>query len=140
MLKFRGSTSLLCILPLSALLFLMACGSDSGPVAPGVEPEIINNTDAFQFQVTDVNGYSGTLTYSWENTGPMANVDQSAAIESGNVILTLLDDAGSEVYSGDLSVDGSYATSSGTAGSWLVRVQMVRARGTLNFRAEKRTP
>ena len=137
--RARTSRSYL-VLALLVLSFLVGCGSDNGPTAPGIEPEIVNNTDAFAFQVTDVAGYSGTLQYTWENTGPMANVDQSVTVESGIVTLTLLDDAGAEVYSADMSADGSFATSSGVAGNWTIQVRMVRTRGTLNFRTEKRTP
>lgn len=128
------------VLSLATLSFLAACGSDSNPTSPGVEPEIVNKPDSFEFQVTDVAGFTGTLEYAWQNSGPAANIDQSVSMESGSVILTLFDDAGTQVYSGDLAVDGSFASSSGEAGSWMIRVQMVQTRGTLNFRTEKRTP
>ena len=34
---------------LFALMATVACGDD--PVAPGIEPEIVNNTDAFSYQI-----------------------------------------------------------------------------------------
>jgi len=124
-----------------ALMSLAACSDD--PTAPanlGVEPEILNNTDVFQFQVSSVEGYTGTLNYNWDNTGELANVDQSSAIEPGQAILTLMDADGNEVYSRDLSEDGSSPSSAGLAGTWRVRVAMTGLNGTVNFRAEKRTP
>jgi hypothetical protein len=124
-----------------ALLLLAACGSDPvQPVVPGVEPEILNSPDTFQFQVSSVEAYSGTLNYTWTNTGALANVDQSSNIEPGQAVLTLMDADGTVVYTRDLSVDGSSATDAGLAGVWQVRVTLSGLTGTLNFRAEKRTP
>lgn len=126
---------------LAALFLVMACGSDpSAPPAPGVEPEVINNTDAFQFQVSSVERYTGTHNYTWANTGTLANIDQSAAVTVGQAVLTILDADGAAVYSQDLSVDGSFASDAGTSGDWQVRVAFTNLTGTLNFRAEKRTP
>ncbi len=124
-----------------ATLSLTACSDD--PTAPanlGVEPEIRNNTDVFQFQVSSVDGYTGTLNYNWNNTGELANVDQSSAIDPGQAILILLDADGTEVYSRDLSEDGSSASAAGAAGAWRVRIAFTDLTGTVNFRAEKRTP
>ena len=136
--SLRVTLRVFCLL---ALVAGAGCGSDSkSPAAPGVEPEVINNPDAFEFQVSAVDGYSGSLTYSWTNTGTMANVDQSCAVEPGQAIVTLLDSAGDEVYTQDLSVDGSYPTLEGAAGDWTVRVQFAATVGTLNFRVEKATP
>ena len=124
-----------------AVLLIAACGSDPvQPAVPGVEPEILNSPDTFQFQVSSVEAYTGTLNYVWTNTGAMANVDQSSNIEPGQAILTLMDADGMAVYTRDLSVDGSSATEPGIAGSWRVRVTLTGLTGTLNFRAEKRTP
>ena len=101
---------------------------------------MINEPDAFQFQVSAVDGYTGVLSYAWTNTGTMASVDQSCAVESGQATVTLLDGAGNQVYTEDLSVDGSYPTTEGASGDWEVRVQLTSMVGTLNFRAEKATP
>lgn len=124
-------------------LLIAACGSDntSSPTTPpGIQPEIINATDNFQFQVTAVENYSGTLTYNWNNTGDAADINQSCAVTGGTVTLTLLDDAGQEVYQHDLSQDGSFISASGAVGTWRVRVTMWNASGDLNFRVDKRTP
>jgi len=51
-----------------------------------------------------------------------------------------MDADGMAVYTRDLSVDGSSATDVGLAGDWQVRVTLSGLTGTLNFRAEKRTP
>ena len=125
-----------------ALLSLTACGSDDPTTPPnlGVEPEILNNTDVFQFQVSSVEGYTGTLNYNWDNTGELANVDQSSSIDPGQATLILLDAYGTEVYSRDLSEDGSSASTAGLAGIWSVRIALNGLTGTVNFRAEKRTP
>jgi hypothetical protein len=129
------------IICLVALIATVGCGNDStSPGVPGVEPEVVNDPDAFQFQVTAVDGYTGVLNYPWTNTGVMANVDQSCAVESGQAIVTLRDSAGNEVYTEDLSVDGSYTSAEGLAGDWQVRVEFIAMVGTLNFRAEKATP
>jgi predicted small lipoprotein YifL len=58
------------------LATLSACGSDrSNPLSPAVQPEVINNADAFSFQVTGVQNASATLDYSWQNTGTVATVN-----------------------------------------------------------------
>jgi hypothetical protein len=119
----------------------IACGDEPAqPATPGIQPEIINAVDNFQFQVTAVENYSGTLRYNWTNTGQEANVDQSCAVTAGTVTLTLIDDTGVEVYSHDLSQGGSFASAAGTSGSWRIRVSMSNVSGNLNFRCDKRTP
>ena len=128
------------ILTIVAALFA-ACGSDTvPPTAPGIQPQIINSVDNFQFQVTALKNYSGTLNYRWSNTGLSADVNQSCAVSAGTVTLTLLDQGGQEVYSRDLSQNGTFASATGTSGSWRIRVTMSNASGDLNFRADKRTP
>ena len=123
------------------LFSITACGSDSNsPTAPGVEPEIVNNPDAFEFQVSEADDYTGTLSYQWKNSGELANVDQSSNIEPGQAVLTLLDSNGTVVYSRDLAEDGSTASDAGVAGDWSVRVICTGLSGTVNFRAETRTP
>lgn len=126
---------------LAALAFVFAvsaCGSDrSDPLSPAVQPEIINNVDAFSFQVTGVSNASATLNYSWQNTGTVATVNQSASISAGSATLIIRDAAGTQVYSRSLSDNGTFSTSAGTSGTWTIRVVFTNTSGTVNFRADK---
>ena len=117
---------------------LGACGSNrSDPLSPAVQPEIVNNTDSFSFQVTGVENASTTLTYSWQNTGTVATVNQSAAIASGSATLVIRDAVGTQVYSRSLSDNGTFNSTAGTAGTWSIRIVFSGTSGTINFRADK---
>ena len=124
----------------TVLIFLFLVNCSSNTLDPQFEPEIINNPDAFQFQATDLSKVSESLTYSWQNSGPMANINQSCSIGSGSAVLTINDADGTEVYRKDLSDNGTFVTVSGKAGNWHILVNLSGVNGTLNFRAEKRTP
>lgn len=126
-------------LALLATLFV-ACGDEPAQPTPGIQPEIVNSVDNFQFQVTAVENYTGTLNYNWSNTGSAADVNQACAVSAGTVTLTIFDEGWNTVYTRDLSQNGSYASSTGTSGNWRIRVSMTGATGDLNFRADKRTP
>ena len=121
-----------------ALAFVAACG-DSNPIGPSNQPEVANNTDSFQFQASNLTSTSQTLTYSWVNTGTVANVDQSGAISSGQAAVTLRDAANAQVYSGDLRNTGTFITSSGGNGTWRIEIRLTDVTGTLNFRVQKRS-
>lgn len=125
-------TSVLCL-----LLGFAACSDD--PAAPGIEPEILNNAESFEFQVSAVRNYTGTREYVWNNSEISANLDQSPSLTAGTVRLTMLDGAGSTVHDADLA-DGSLATAEGQAGDWTIRVRFTGASGNLNFRVQPRTP
>lgn len=120
----------------------VGCGDSSSPppTAPGIQPQIINTVDNFQFQVTAVDNHTGALTYWWSNTGTQADINQSCSIASGNVTLTLFDGSGAQVYSEALSQNGTFVSAAGASGTWRVVVGMSGATGDLNFRLDKRTP
>ena len=125
-----------------ALSFIAASGLGLGAcsdsTAPGIQPEIINTPDTFEYQVSDVQGYTGTISYTWQNTGTSANVDQATVVGSGSVTLVILDAAGTQVYSRSLSENGSFTTASGQTGAWTVRVVYSGADASVvNFRAQK---
>jgi hypothetical protein len=122
-------------LALAAIACLGAC-SDS--TAPGIQPEIINTADNFEYQVSDVQGYSGTISYNWQNTGTSANVDQSTVVTRGSVTLVILDAAGTQVYSRSLAENGSFTTTAGQTGNWTIRVVYSGADASVvNFRAQR---
>ncbi len=141
MAKSNTDKRLFCLACLCVSLLLVGCSDDEiTPVVPGIEPEVINSVDNFQFQVTAMKNYSGTLTYTWANTGSLAKGNHSSAVTSGTATLVILDDAGSQVYSEDLAQNGDYFSSAGPTGDWTIRVVLSGTSGTLNFRVDKQTP
>ncbi|MFC1800202.1 hypothetical protein ACFL2Z_04770 [Candidatus Eisenbacteria bacterium] len=119
-------------------LVLGACSDNT--LGPRFEPEISNKTDNFQFQATGLTRVSQALHYTWQNTGTMANINQASSISSGSAILTIKDGAGTEVYRKDLNENGTVITGEGAAGGWTIIVDLSKVNGTINFRAQKRTP
>ena len=134
----RALTSAICL----AGTLLVACGGSdpATPPPPGIQPEIINAVDNFQFQVTAVDNHTGQLAYTWSNTGTEVDINQSCAVSAGVVTLAVFDNAWQQVYAGDLSQGGTYASTVGTTGTWHIRIDMSHASGDLNFRIDKRTP
>lgn len=116
-------------------LILAACGD--GTTAPGTNPEIINTTDNFQYQVSNIQQFSGTQTYSWQNSGTTATVNQSASIAAGSATLVLKDANGVQVYSRSLADNGTFTSTAGAAGVWTVRVVYSSTSATVNFRLDK---
>ncbi|EQB63829.1 MAG: hypothetical protein RBG1_1C00001G1408 [candidate division Zixibacteria bacterium RBG-1] len=119
------------------LALLVGCSKKSTSSLAPFQPQITNMPDDFQFQATGVENVTTTEQYVWQNTGTSANVNQSCAITSGSATLTIYDNDTVQVYSQSLTANGTYATSVGTTGSWLIRVQLTNCYGTLNFRAQK---
>jgi hypothetical protein len=116
-------------------ILLAACGDSA--TAPGRDPEIVNTTDNFQYQITDIQDFSGTQVYSWQNTGTTATINQSAAVAAGAAALDLRDANGVQVYARSLAENGTFASSPGTPGTWTVRVSYNAADATVNFRLDK---
>jgi len=117
-------------------IFAAGCSSDT-PTSPGSQPQIVNNTDTFEFQVTSMQNYTSTWRYNWTTTGTIVNVDHSSVVNGGSVTLRLLDADGTLVYSRSLAQDGSFTSEPGTTGPWKVEIAAIGCTGTLNFRVEK---
>ena len=128
-------------LALAVLAFAAACGggsSGSNPLNPVNQPEVVNLTDDFSFQVTGVDDGSGSFTYDWQNTGTSATVDRSSDVAAGNVVLTIRDANGTVVLTSPVPWSGSVTTSpTGVAGTWSIQVDFSHTSGTVNFRAQK---
>jgi hypothetical protein len=113
---------------------IAACSDSSGP---GIQPQIVNQPGNFEYQVSDVQGFTGTISYSWQNGGTQANVNQATTVSSGTVTLRIFDAAGAEVYSRSLVDNGTFVTTAGQAGAWTVRVIYSGATApVVNFRAQ----
>ena len=121
------------------LLGLIGCSDDNTPTnsLSDFQPEIVNNTDAFEFQATDVADVTGIIVYDWDNTGAVASVNHSSAVESGSAVITVYDEHYNQVYTNGLSASLNENTSEGTPGMWHIKVELTNLNGTLNFRLEK---
>lgn len=116
---------------------LVGC-SDS--TAPGIQPEIANLADNFQFQTSSLHGGSGSWSYTWQNTGTAATVNQSCSITGGTATLVVKDSAGTPVYSRNLAENGTFVTTAGTTGAWTIEIVLERVfAAAVNFRVQKQT-
>lgn len=119
----------------AGFVIVAACGDTA--TAPGRDPQVINSTDNFQYQISDIQDFSGSQVYAWQNTGTTATVNQSASISAGSATLVIRDANGMQVYSHSLADNGTFSSSAGTAGPWSIRVTYSGASATVNFRADK---
>ncbi len=119
----------------AVVLFAVSCGKDD-PMSP-YQPEINNATDNFQFQITAAKNLDHSENYVWRNTGAQATINQSCAITGGSAILTVSDSTGTQVYQRNLADNGTFQTTPGAPGPWIVRVAFTNLDGTINFRAQK---
>jgi len=126
------------ILALVGAVLVAGCGkSPTGPPPAGIQPQIVSVQDNFSYQISNVQNYTGSATYSWQNSGTGASVNQATSVSGGAITLTLLDGAGTQVYTRTLSDNGTFPSTAGTAGKWRVRVDYAGATATVNFSAQK---
>jgi hypothetical protein len=106
----------------TALALGAGCGDD--PTAPGIEPQITNLSDAFSYQVSSIENFSGTHSYTWQNTGTVAKITHASdAGATGSATLTVRDAAGTQVYSGQLVSSGEPVTDpAGVTGAWTITI------------------
>src|SRR5258705_13751699 len=114
-------------------LALPACGDSSGP-----KEELSNQTDSFSLQYTDFTNYANDRTYTWRNSGTRGTVTQSSQITAGAAMLRIIDGAGVEVYSANLSQNGSLQTAVGATGDWRIDIDIeTPLAGTITFRVQR---
>jgi PBP1b-binding outer membrane lipoprotein LpoB len=121
------------------LLFVLFVGcSDNNPTSPfaNYNPEIVNNTDSFEFQISDGTNVTAVVEYSWQNTGTQASIDHSSVFTDGVASITILDADDTQVYSSVLLASSTEQSTVGVAGTWTIIVVFANADGTANFRVE----
>lgn len=121
-------------LGLAVAMILTGCGDTT---SPGVQPEIANVTDNFQFQTSSLHAASGTWTYTWQNSGTAATVNQACSITGGTASLVIRNPQGKPVYDRDLADNGTFVTLGGTPGGWTIEVAFDRISApAMNFRVQ----
>lgn len=119
-----------------AALVWMISGCSDDPLAP-FELEVTNATDSFQLQATDVTNQTTTLTYTWRNTGTIANVNHSTTTSEGSARLVVRSADGTQLYDKALVPSLNEQTDTGQTGDWTIQVVLSNYSGTLNVRLEK---
>jgi len=123
----------------AALALVAGCGD--GPTAPpGIQPQITNLTDAFSYQVSAIQNFTGTNNYTWQNTGTLAQISHASdAGATGTATVVVKDAAGAQVYSGQLTSSGQPVSSpAGVAGAWTISVVYSNYSNTqVNFAVSK---
>lgn len=132
--RVLGSIAAVTIVALGLL-----AGCKDSPTSPGIQPEVVNSVDHFSYQISGMQNFTGSMSYSWQNTGTQATINQACAVGGGAATLFVLDGNGTEVYSRGLQENGTFTTAAGVAGSWRIRVQYDGTSATVNFRADKTT-
>lgn len=124
---------------IGASLILQSCSDSKKPTATPFEnynPEIVNNQDSFEFQITDAANATATVDYTWANSGTQASIDHSSTVSSGTATITIYDANNQLVYSSEFLSTSTETSSVGTAGNWRIRVSLTNADGTMNFRVQ----
>ena len=133
----RNVMAVLCSLALLLMSLSTGCGSGNSALNPIFQPQISNQADNFQFQATGVKNVTQTLTYTWQDTGTAASINQACAATAGSATITVKDSSGALVYSADLTANGTFSSSQGASGGWTIVVTLTNVSGTLNFRVQK---
>lgn len=97
-------------------------------INPQFLPQINNAKDSFQFQIQGLGNLSPNVRSIWKHTGNVAAVEQGCSIARGKAKLVIHDGAGKEVYSHDLSAQGTFYTDEGTEGKWTIQVLLTEGR------------
>ena len=118
-----------------ALVVMLAGFACNDSLAP-FQPEIANVPGNFQLQATNVRNVTNTFEYTWQSNAATANVNQATIIAAGTATLTILDSQDAQVYTRNLADNGTFQTTSGTAGAWTIRMVLTNYSGTLNFRVQ----
>ncbi len=119
------------------VLLIIAAGCSSNNSLAPFQPEVNNIANNFQMQATAVKNTTTTLEYNWSNSGTSANVNQATTFTSGTATLTIFDSQNAQVYTHNLSDNGTFSTTAGVTGIWRIVVQLNNYSGTLNFRVQK---
>jgi hypothetical protein len=119
---------------LAAVLIGFSCGDD--PMSP-FNPEIANNPEDFQFQITAAKNLDRSQDYVWRNPSDRVSINQACSVTGGSALLTLIDSTGATLYTRNLSDNGTFQSAAGVAGPWIIRVSFNNLDGAVNFRVQR---
>jgi hypothetical protein len=113
----------------------LACQDPVMMIGPDNNPVLVNQTDNFSYQASNLDNANQTLTWTWTNTGSSAIIEHNSLVPHGITQMTIRDAAGKVVY--DLNIQLIYQetqnTDSGTPGAWTIELALYGTTGELNF-------
>ena len=113
----------------------LACQDDVMLIGPDNNPVLVNQTDNFSYQASNLDNVNQTFTWTWTNTGTTAIIQQNSLVPHGITQMKITDAAGAVVY--DLNIQLIYqeeqSTASGTPGAWTIELAMYGTTGDLDF-------
>ena len=115
----------------AALLGAFAGSACSSNPVTGVQIEVRNDADNFQYHATALNQQNDVHSYSWQNSGTRATLDLTTEGSAGTVHLVMRDAANATVYDADLPANLVTTTTIGTAGSWRINVTLTGYTGNV---------
>jgi hypothetical protein len=119
----------------AALALLVACDTRE-PMAPALQPQVVNLRNDFAFQAASLADVTSDVEYTFTNDGTAATVAQSPTLLTGTAILFIFDGSGAQVYQRSLAENGTFTTTAGTPGSWTIRLHFQDADGGVGFRVQ----
>jgi hypothetical protein len=130
------SRSLILISLIFAVIFGVQCTKNA--LEPRLDPQVINQTDLFEFKIVDVRSINRQLVYRWQNNGITANIFNGSVVTMGNGSIRITDIGGSEVFSENLGASGNFFSSSGESGKWMIELNLSNVSGTVHVRVQRR--
>ncbi|HET7463508.1 MAG TPA: hypothetical protein VFJ82_19805 [Longimicrobium sp.] len=58
-------------------------------------------------------------------------------LTGGSATVAIFDAANTQVYSRTLAANGTFQSNAGSTGTWRIRLELVNARGNVNFRVQQ---
>lgn len=123
---------------LLVLILIISTHCTTNTLQPKLDPQIVNQTDLFEFKIIDVRSINQQLSYQWQNNGITANIFNGSAITKGTATMKITDEAGIEVLSENLEKSGDFFSSSGESGNWRIELNLIDVSGTVHVRVERR--
>lgn len=119
-----------------AAMFGVQCTNNE--LEPRLDPQIINQTDLFEFKIVDVRSINRQLIYRWQNDGITANIFDGSVVTKGTGSIRITDIGGSEVFSENLGRGGNFFSTSGEPGKWVIELNLSNVSGTVHVRVQRR--
>ena len=98
---------------------------------------VTNDPDHFQIRIGAVENFTHMLEYTWTSTGSVATVIQAGELRNGDAHFEIRDPAGLVIHSKSLRGPGTFITYAGRPGPWRLRVDLVKATGTVDVTVRK---